>query len=112
MILTQPLASRAILRGNCPIGVNECFAQRNTVARDQNDGAANRNRKRERDEDGPQRSRKARARLLRHGSERERAQQEDAHHFGDIIPGLREVVWVISSTFGYDDTVRVPAACR
>jgi hypothetical protein len=26
--------------------------------------------------------------------------------------GLREVVWVISSTFGYDDTVRVPAACR
>jgi len=26
--------------------------------------------------------------------------------------GLREVVWVISSTLGYDDTVRVPAACR
>jgi hypothetical protein len=31
---------------------------------------------------------------------------------GDKKMGLREVVWVISSTLGYDDTVRVPAACR
>ena len=28
------------------------------------------------------------------------------------LSGLREVVWVNPGTFGYDGTVRLPAACR
>jgi hypothetical protein len=41
-----------------------------------------------------------------------RAEVQTLHRSADLTMALREVVWVNPGTFGYDGTVRLPAACR